>query len=253
MNEYNNPSFATMFQRALLNTCITTCFGLNSNIVANEGLLYSFIVTCATECTQQTTKQTNSMVWVRERTILTERPPLVGEVIANFLRIKGATWSAWRKQDALTHNRKKFLMNIFFTRLYKSCTDSQLCCGHSVQCSAWQDTATGVTSHNLSLPVQAGLEASAYLQVCWAVLVSWNNGENCINLQPAMYMSTNCVWCVDYLYIQKCNGQFVRDLQSPKVMHRFRCNFDTKLQANTRMFRCNCFIYIYIYIYRLYI
>jgi hypothetical protein len=29
-------------------------------------------------------KQTNSMVWVRERTIPTERPPLVGEVIANF-------------------------------------------------------------------------------------------------------------------------------------------------------------------------
>jgi hypothetical protein len=27
---------------------------------------------------------TNSMVWVRERTIPTERPPLVGEVIANF-------------------------------------------------------------------------------------------------------------------------------------------------------------------------
>jgi hypothetical protein len=29
-------------------------------------------------------QQTNSMVWVRERTISTERPPLVGEVIANF-------------------------------------------------------------------------------------------------------------------------------------------------------------------------
>jgi hypothetical protein len=29
MNECNNPSFTTMFQRALLNTCITTCFGLN--------------------------------------------------------------------------------------------------------------------------------------------------------------------------------------------------------------------------------
>jgi hypothetical protein len=26
----------------------------------------------------------NSMVWVRERTIPTERTPLVGEVIANF-------------------------------------------------------------------------------------------------------------------------------------------------------------------------
>jgi hypothetical protein len=35
------------------------------------------------------------MVWVRERTIPTERPPLVGEVIANFLQIEGATWSAW--------------------------------------------------------------------------------------------------------------------------------------------------------------
>jgi hypothetical protein len=29
-------------------------------------------------------KQTNSMVWVRERTITTELPPLVGEVISNF-------------------------------------------------------------------------------------------------------------------------------------------------------------------------
>jgi hypothetical protein len=33
---------------------------------------------------KQTNKQTNSMVRVRERTIPTERPPLVGEVIANF-------------------------------------------------------------------------------------------------------------------------------------------------------------------------
>jgi hypothetical protein len=32
----------------------------------------------------QTNKKTNSMVWVRERTIPTKRPPLVGEVIANF-------------------------------------------------------------------------------------------------------------------------------------------------------------------------
>jgi hypothetical protein len=36
------------------------------------------------ESYQQTNKQTNSMVRVRERTIPTERPPLVGEVIANF-------------------------------------------------------------------------------------------------------------------------------------------------------------------------
>jgi hypothetical protein len=39
--------------------------------------------------------KTNSMTWVREWTIPTERPPLVGEVITNFLRLEGATWSAW--------------------------------------------------------------------------------------------------------------------------------------------------------------
>jgi hypothetical protein len=33
---------------------------------------------------KNTEKKTNSMVWVRERTIPTERPPHVGEVIANF-------------------------------------------------------------------------------------------------------------------------------------------------------------------------
>jgi hypothetical protein len=43
----------------------------------------------------------NSMVWVRERTIPIERPPLVGEVIANFLRMEGATWSAWRIPTAV--------------------------------------------------------------------------------------------------------------------------------------------------------
>jgi hypothetical protein len=37
----------------------------------------------------------NSIVWVRER------PQLFGEVIANFLRIEGATWSAWRIPTAV--------------------------------------------------------------------------------------------------------------------------------------------------------
>jgi hypothetical protein len=41
------------------------------------------------------------MVWVRERTIPTELPPVVGEVSANFLRIEGATWSAWRIPTAV--------------------------------------------------------------------------------------------------------------------------------------------------------
>jgi hypothetical protein len=47
------------------------------------------------------TKKLNSMVWVRERTIPTERPPLVSEVIDNFLRIEDATWSAWRIPTAV--------------------------------------------------------------------------------------------------------------------------------------------------------
>jgi hypothetical protein len=46
-------------------------------------------------------KKKNSMVWVREQTTPTERPQLVGEVIANFLRIERATWSAWRIPTAV--------------------------------------------------------------------------------------------------------------------------------------------------------
>jgi hypothetical protein len=46
-------------------------------------------------------KKKISIVWVRKRIIPTERPPLVGEVIANFLRIEGATWSAWRIPTAV--------------------------------------------------------------------------------------------------------------------------------------------------------
>jgi hypothetical protein len=41
-------------------------------------------------------KKEKSVAWVCERTIATEWPPLVGEVSTNFLRIEGATWSAWR-------------------------------------------------------------------------------------------------------------------------------------------------------------
>jgi hypothetical protein len=36
------------------------------------------------------------MVWVREQTIPAVWSPLVGEVIANFFRIEGATW--WASQ-----------------------------------------------------------------------------------------------------------------------------------------------------------
>jgi hypothetical protein len=39
---------------------------------------------CVKVCSVVDRYRKNSMVWVRERTIPTERPPLVGEVIANF-------------------------------------------------------------------------------------------------------------------------------------------------------------------------
>jgi hypothetical protein len=38
----------------------------------------------------------NSVVWVRERTLPTERPPLVGEVSANFEDRNGLEWSERR-------------------------------------------------------------------------------------------------------------------------------------------------------------
>jgi hypothetical protein len=43
----------------------------------------------------------NFVASVRKRTIPAERPPLVSEVSANFLRIEGATWSAWRIPTAV--------------------------------------------------------------------------------------------------------------------------------------------------------
>jgi hypothetical protein len=45
-------------------------------------------------CTKLKKLKLNSVVLVRERIILTERPSLVGEVSANFLRIEGVAWSA---------------------------------------------------------------------------------------------------------------------------------------------------------------
>jgi hypothetical protein len=41
------------------------------------------------------------MALVRKRTIPTERPPLVAEVSANFLRVEGVAWSAQRIPTAV--------------------------------------------------------------------------------------------------------------------------------------------------------
>jgi hypothetical protein len=53
-------------------------------------------------------QKTKSVGWVRERTIQTEGPPLVGGLSANILRIEGATWSAWRIPTIDYHLLKHF-------------------------------------------------------------------------------------------------------------------------------------------------
>jgi hypothetical protein len=47
-------------------------------------IIITAIIIIIIKLTNKTDKQTNSMVWVCERTIPTEWPPTVGEVIANF-------------------------------------------------------------------------------------------------------------------------------------------------------------------------
>jgi hypothetical protein len=47
------------------------------------------------------TLKKTSVALVRERTTPTERPPLVDEVSANFLRIEGVAWSAQRIPTAV--------------------------------------------------------------------------------------------------------------------------------------------------------
>jgi hypothetical protein len=61
---------------------------------------------------EQTNNKTNSVALVRERTIPTERPPLVGEVSATFAdrgcRVVSATNSYGRILDFLDRNRYSF-------------------------------------------------------------------------------------------------------------------------------------------------
>jgi hypothetical protein len=78
-NSMSAPDLFTISVNSLAVAALTTAFlwlwmGTDKFRLLAKGWMYA----------NQQTKQTNSMVWVRERTIPTERPPLVGEVIANF-------------------------------------------------------------------------------------------------------------------------------------------------------------------------
>jgi hypothetical protein len=60
-----------------------------------ETLRYQSRWTCANFLSDPS-KKLNSVAWVREGTIATERTPFVGEVSAKILLIEGAKWSVWR-------------------------------------------------------------------------------------------------------------------------------------------------------------
>jgi hypothetical protein len=74
----NNSVYCLITARTRYHTVILV------NLVTIPTSPFQLSVTSIWDQNATTNKQTNSMVWVRERTILTERQPLVGEVIANF-------------------------------------------------------------------------------------------------------------------------------------------------------------------------
>jgi hypothetical protein len=83
VSELNNNQFFCL--QIILNKHLGCLQIIHSNIMCNFCRL----------------KKLNSVAWVRERTIPTERPPLVGEVSVNFFRIQSAAWSAWRIPPAV--------------------------------------------------------------------------------------------------------------------------------------------------------
>jgi hypothetical protein len=64
--------------------------GWHTGVYRADGIFWPAVLCCAVVTRKWASlrlvsiKKLNSMVWVRERTIPTERPPLVGEVIADF-------------------------------------------------------------------------------------------------------------------------------------------------------------------------
>jgi hypothetical protein len=101
-------------------------------------------------------KNQNSVALVRERTIPTERPPLVGEVSANCCRQRGVTWSVWQipyglnlgfsrpvykhQHDDITQKaRRQIIVDIWIIGI---CSNSHKICTHyynwfSIQTFLW--------------------------------------------------------------------------------------------------------------------
>jgi hypothetical protein len=75
----------------------------------------------------QKIKKNNSILWVREGTIPTERPSFVGWSDCQLLRLEGAKWSAWRIPTGHRHPRSSPLPRICTVPSAILPQSSQLC------------------------------------------------------------------------------------------------------------------------------
>jgi hypothetical protein len=72
-------AYVGIFQLFIASGCLRVC-----TVPSQVGLCKIEVPSADKETSYRKQVKENYMVWVRERTIPTERPPLVGEVIANF-------------------------------------------------------------------------------------------------------------------------------------------------------------------------
>jgi hypothetical protein len=84
---YGSETFS-LLQNKLFSSELLTQLSVHASLELHSEVKYLYVLifsffNCYSISLDQK-KEKNSMVWVRERTIPTERPPLVGEVIANF-------------------------------------------------------------------------------------------------------------------------------------------------------------------------
>jgi hypothetical protein len=75
---YKKTNCAQLMWGSGLNSCTSRGAILKENWITDQDERFP--------CNKETKKKLNSVAWVRERTISSERPLLVGEVSANFLR-----------------------------------------------------------------------------------------------------------------------------------------------------------------------
>jgi hypothetical protein len=78
---------------------------------------------------------------VRERTIPTERPPLVGEVSANFLWIESVAWAAQRIPTVVNLG---FIDRNIYIYIYMSVSDNHVHCILTAKVISYKNRRYGI-------------------------------------------------------------------------------------------------------------